>query len=151
MSMWTHVCGIVRIDCVDVEIDFDKLFGLELKFGEIPKDKFYMPVGSEGSLQKMVWENPNEHHAAKYTVSIWGDLRDYDNPYDVLEWFKDCLRYIEYSQEQDPPLWVSVGDAVIHITNEREDITWTYKEVELDECENNNHCGIGAVRGEIDG
>ena len=93
-----------------------------------------MPVGSEGTLHKTVWENPHDNHMAKYTVSIWGDLRDYDDPNEVLEWFKDCLRFIEDSREQDPSLLVFVRDAVIHIYNERsDDITWTYREGALDE------------------
>lgn len=100
MSNWTHVAAVVRIDDLRFgdfsEPDWDKIFGKELLYGD-PYEKWeeadkyperYLPMGSEGSLQKSVWANPKECSAAAYTVSIFGDLRDHDDPDEIIEWFK---------------------------------------------------------------
>jgi hypothetical protein len=84
MSNWTHVAGIIRVDRIRVdddaeELDFDEILGKECLSDSSRKvwndalknpDK-YMPMGSEGSLQKSVWVNPNKGHVASYTVSIF--------------------------------------------------------------------------------
>lgn len=104
MSIWTHVAAIVRINDLrlndDDVLDFEKIFGKQLRFddyGEIwdyaydHPDEF-LPLGSEGSLTMSVWINPDKSFVAAYTVSIFGDLRDYDNPNKIVEWFKEkCL------------------------------------------------------------
>ena len=67
MSNWTHVAGIIRVDYIkwddDHELDFDKLIGKECLWGsdyEVFEDadkhpELYLPMGSEGSLQKSVF------------------------------------------------------------------------------------------------
>lgn len=47
----------------------------------------FMPTGSEGSLQRLVWENPDKSCMASYTVTVFGDLRDYDDQQAIREWF----------------------------------------------------------------
>ena len=74
MSNWTHVAGIIRIDglrCLDNVLDkpdFDEIIGKECLW-ESPEEVWddakknpekYLPMGSEGSLQKTVWVNPDE-------------------------------------------------------------------------------------------
>lgn len=90
MSNWTHVAGIIRVDCLPIEdLDFDGLIGEEWHFGDefyIPKTGF-LPDGSEGSLYKSVWEDPDVS-IARYTVSIFGDLRDREDPQEIIDWFK---------------------------------------------------------------
>ena len=100
MSNWTHVAGIIRVDYIkwddDPELDFDKLIGKECLWGsdyEVFEDadkhpESYLPMGSEGSLQKSVWINSNDSHVSRYTVSIFGDLRDHDSCDEIIEWFK---------------------------------------------------------------
>ena len=109
MSNWTHVAGIIRIDHVrvlDGEImDFDNLIGKECLWEsdmetwkeqeEFPER--FLPMGSEGSLQKTVWVNPDWREIPAYTVSIFGDLRDHHDPDAILDWFKNvcdklCIR-----------------------------------------------------------
>lgn len=130
MSNWTHVAGIVRIDDInplDTEKAndfFDKFFGKQLSFhdsGEKWKDaadnpQDYLPMGSEGSLTMSVWVNPNKSHMAAYTVSIFGDLRDHDDPQSIVDWFEaKCGMF-----------WVR--NAVIVVENELKGIiTWTYE------------------------
>ena len=126
MSNWTHVAGIIRIDDLRLEDtipDFDKLIGEELHF-EDSREKWndaskhpdkYLPQGSEGSLMKSVWINPDEGMAAAYTVSIFGDLRDHDDAQEIVGWFKTiCDKF-------------SVRNAVIVVENELNgQLTWTY-------------------------
>jgi hypothetical protein len=100
MSNWTHVAGIIRVDAIRVdddieELDFDKILGKEcLNYSsrEVWDDARkhpdkYLPMGSEGSLQKTVWENPDRGRVNSYTVSIFGDLRDHDNTSEIIDWF----------------------------------------------------------------
>lgn len=117
MSNWTHVAAIVRVDDLrlgDSAPDFDKIFGTSFGYLEdIPSNP--MPFGTEGSLQKQVWDNPQKECAAAYTVSIFGDLRSHDDPEEILEWFKKCLETL------------IVRQATITIENEwNGTINWTY-------------------------
>lgn len=108
MSVWTHVAGIVRVDGIVCfsEIDFDKVFGKECSWGS-DKDTWndadlnpddYMPMGSEGSLEKSVWINPDTYCMARYTVSIFGDLRDYDDSKAIIEWFENSCDKVTVRQ-----------------------------------------------------
>lgn len=128
MSNWTHVAGIIRIDDLRLEDtipDFDELIGKELHY-EDPAAKWddahnhpekYLPLGSEGSLMKSVWINPEEGDIAAYTVSIFGDLRDHDDAQEIVDWFKKvCEKF-------------AVRNAVIVVENELNgQVTWTYGE-----------------------
>ena len=118
MSNWTHVAGIIRVDSIRDEgmgkVDFDEILGKECLWGfpsEVWKDADenpdkYLPMGSEGSLQKSIWENPNKNCIASYTISIFGDLRDHNSTSDIIEWFKERCKL----------LWVR--NAVITVENE---------------------------------
>lgn len=133
MSNWTHVAGVIRIDSLrlvkdeDKNMDFDKLIGRECLW-ESDKSVWedlemnpssFMPFGSEGTLQKSVWVNPDKCCAASYTVTIFGDLRDHDDPSEIIEWFKKvCDKF-----------WIR--NAVITACNEKNGtMTYTYKEDE---------------------
>jgi hypothetical protein len=108
MSVWTHVTGVVRIDSIRISDDipnFDKYFGKEWTFDDMWDDEpaykefevnpdAFMPSGSEGSLNKSVWINPDRSEMASYVVTIFGDLRDYDTPEDIISWFKDCCKNV---------------------------------------------------------
>lgn len=130
MSNWTHVAGIVRIDSIrlfdretTMEARFREYFGKQLDFYDSdekwqdarnnPQD--YLPMGSEGSLKMSVWVNPREDDLAAYTVSIFGDLRDHDDSFSIVEWFKEKCNGV----------WVR--DAVIVVRNEiNGTVTWPY-------------------------
>ena len=131
MSNWTHVAGIIRVDGLRIddieEVDFDKIIGKECLWGspsEVWKDADenpdkYLPMGSEGSLQKSIWENPDKSCLASYTISIFGDLRDHYSTSEIIEWFKSKCK----------ELWVR--NAVITVYNELYGTeTYTYKESE---------------------
>jgi len=105
MSNWTHAAGIVRVDHIRAfgEIDFDKVFGRECLWDSPDEvwDEYdnhperFMPMGSEGSLQKSVWVNPKKSHLAAYTVSVFGDLRDHHDPQEIIDWFAEACRKVD--------------------------------------------------------
>ena len=125
MSNWTHVAGIIRVDGFRVstgtEPDWDSILGKELQYEDDNKiwieaenhPELFMPLGSEGSLTKTIWANPDKSCIAAYTVSIFGDLRDHDDPDAIIKWFKDkCSKLF-------------VRQASIEVKNERNGIrTW---------------------------
>lgn len=109
MSVWTHVAGVVRIDDIRFDPndipDFDGIFGKEWTFDDMWDDThayiefeenpdMFMPSGSESSLQKSVWINPDRNCMASYVVTIFGDLRDYNSPDKIIEWFKECCKKV---------------------------------------------------------
>ena len=139
MSNWTHVAGIIRVDYIkwddDPELDFDKLIGKECLWGsdyEVFEDadkhpELYLPMGSEGSLQKSVWINSNDSHVSRYTVSIFGDLRDHDSADEIIEWFKNKCKLID----SDKVPGGSIKQAIITVNNEcGETKSYTYKKEE---------------------
>lgn len=103
MSVWTHIAGIIRVDDIrftDEIPNFDIIFGKEWTFDDLwnstpvyddfeTNPETFMPSGSEGSLTKSVWVNPDRSEMGAYTISIFGDLRDYDTPEKIVEWFKE--------------------------------------------------------------
>lgn len=125
MSNWTHVAGIIRVDDfrvgTDTEPDWDSILGKELRYQDVfekwveaeDHPERFMPLGSEGSLIKNIWVNPKKSCAAAYTVSIFGDLRNHDDPDSIIEWFKDkCSKLF-------------VRQATITVKNERNGMkTW---------------------------
>lgn len=108
MSIWTHVAGIIRVDGLRIDDDYnpdwDKIIGKELNCEDpkvvrkirsdyIKNPETFMPCGSEGSLKKVIWENPDKSSLAGYTVSIFGDLRDYSDLVKIEKWFtKVCSK-----------------------------------------------------------
>lgn len=124
MSNWTHVAAIVRVDSFRIfssdKLDFSKVFGKELNYDDMIDRVYYnedefLPIGSEGSLQMSVWTNPNTSSVAAYTVSIFGDLRDHNDPDAVIEWFKEKCQLLMIRQ------------ATIVVENEQNGHrTWTY-------------------------
>lgn len=130
MSNWTHVAATARIDSLAFlmpELDFENVFGKALDYdspdymwAEQENDpEKYLPMGSEGTLKMMVWANPDTSYAARYTVTIFGDLRDHYDPQEIVDWFKRKLKGLIIRQ------------AVITVENEwRGTITWTYSKEE---------------------
>jgi hypothetical protein len=76
MSQWTHVHGLVR---------FHSLDGTEINDHTISRG---MPTGSEGPLDFFIWIAPPSH-LAKFTVGVWGDLRDYNDMEEVISYFNN--------------------------------------------------------------
>lgn len=113
MSVWTHVAAVFRIDGIRDEKlygmngpEWDKITGRTIyECDWLTEDTYerrrmdddwaayhkhpkrFVPTGSEGSLQRLVWINPDGCCAAHYTVTVFGDLRDYDDHEAIHEWF----------------------------------------------------------------
>lgn len=88
MSQWTHVTGVIRYDGIvgmTPKPDLGKTVSWE--DDENLWDECDVPCGSEGSLQTTLWENPNPSAMARWTATIFGDLRDYSDVFEVLEYF----------------------------------------------------------------
>lgn len=127
MSTWTHVAGIIRAYGVqnwESDHDWDSIIGKECLWGasrETWKDadehpEEYMPCGSEGTLQKSIWVNPDKSDVNAYTISVFGDLRDWYDVNAIIVWFKILVKN---------KLWVR--SAVITVTNTLDETrTWSY-------------------------
>jgi len=133
MSSWSHVAGIIRMDTIRGVVpmpDFDELIGKEVRFEdgtEVWDDaeknpNKYLPMGSEGSLEKIVWINPDESYCAAYVISIFGDLRDHESAEELIEWFKKKVTEIDGCKFG----WVR--QAVITVNNDyyNKNVSWQF-------------------------
>jgi len=103
MSVWTHVAAIIRIDAVkgffgpQSKDDIQKVLGPIAKF-QGPKedwDTCTLPCGREGSLKYDIWENKDTYCMAAFTVSVFGDLRDYNETDSIKQWFDSiCSQFM---------------------------------------------------------
>ena len=102
MSVWTHVNGCVRIDGLPFPVPGmktpEELLG-PMSVWDNWNDDCRLPMGSEGSLRYHVWQ-ADDNSLAKYTVSIFGDLRDFDDLDTIERWIKDTF------VGQDDPLMI---------------------------------------------
>jgi len=92
MSTWTHIAATIRYDALRIpgmpsmKPDLGKTCSFDSTESEW--DACNVPCGSEGSLQHSLWVNPNVTHMAAYVVTIWGDLRDYQDVEEVIDYLK---------------------------------------------------------------
>ena len=142
MSNWLHVAAIVRIDAFEgffEEDDFHaketnritEVFGKELRYDDDKSWKEYrehperyLPAGSEGSLKMSLWTNPKNNYCDRYTLSIFGDLRDRFDGQSIVDWFKDRCSKMER--------W-TIRNACITVTNE----VSTYASSTTEQCDGN--------------
>ena len=126
MSQWTHVAAIVRIDGIGTRPTkraLEKIFGKELRYdddGDLWDEadehpERFLPFGSEGSLHMSVWRDADKHVVPGTTVSFFGDLRDYDNPAEIISWFQTALQEV----------WVR--QATITANCGTNTVNWTYE------------------------
>ena len=126
MSQWTHVAGCIRIDDLRLngnsEIDeIKRVMGKPLRWEDKDWDDKVVkrpPTGSEGSLEYDIWVEPNMSSLAAYTVSVWGDLRDYNDVAEIREWFSEI---IDSFMIRDAVLSINVEYGPFVILSARED------------------------------
>lgn len=103
MSIWTHVAAIIRIDAVkgvwgpQSKDDIKRVLGPIARFNgpEEDWDACTLPIGSEGSLEYDIWENEDPCFMAAFTVSVFGDLRNYEETESIEEWFNSlCSKFM---------------------------------------------------------
>jgi hypothetical protein len=90
MSKWTHVAATIRIDGIRSLLGREPDLGSTCEF-DSPRsdwDACDVPRGSEGSLQHSLYVNPQAYHLAAYVVTIWGDLRDYEDVGEILAYLE---------------------------------------------------------------
>ena len=102
MSVWTHVAAVFRVDAVRPlgvgNRNWDEIFGKECPWDadhdtwddQSKNPDKYLPMGSEGSLKIIVWDNPEKSSLAAYTVTVFGDLRGYDDVDAIGKWFDEA-------------------------------------------------------------
>lgn len=89
MSQWTHVAGVVRFDGIAGMMP-EPVLGNTVSY-EDPERKWSecnVPMGSEGSLSHNMVTSSRDSDLARWVATIWGDLRDYDNADEIIEYFK---------------------------------------------------------------
>lgn len=136
MSSWIHVSGVFNIDGVrnltdeERKMSFEKLMdvklGKEVSFDDIwlheteieSHTEEYLPLGSEGSLQKSICFDNVVDSINIGAITIFGNLRDRYNVDEYIEWFKKKCELF----------WIR--QAVVTVTNGWETKTWTYGEKE---------------------
>lgn len=97
MSTWTHVNGSIRFDSIRFSAMNDKLkpeLGNKVSFDddEAAWDACDIPCGSGGSLDYSIIENKDISSMAAYVVTIWGDLRDYDNLEEIKKYLEKITK-----------------------------------------------------------
>lgn len=103
MSQWTHVNASFRLNSFGNINDkgIIEIFGKPVGYydmykieydqdGEIKDKEKYLPMGSEGSLEMSIYHNPDRSCIASTTVSVFGDLRDYNSFDEIEKWFAKC-------------------------------------------------------------
>lgn len=88
MSIWTHVVGVIRFDGIEGLMPKPDL-GLTASYDDDEEawDKCNVPCGSEGSISHSLSTNPRDSSVARYVANIFGDLRDYEDTNEVIEYF----------------------------------------------------------------
>lgn len=94
MSRWAHINGSIRFDGIAMLGMSAPDLGKTVSF-EDPQKKWNectVPMGSEGSIQHYMWKNPSESSLAAYTAMFWGDLRDFTDEEEILDYFKRVVK-----------------------------------------------------------
>ena len=107
MSIWTQINGSIRYDDIrafeaGLLEKYKRALGNVVEFDDPEQkwDKCNVPLGSEGSLQWKLIENPDESSLAAYTVLIWGSLRNYSDLDEIGRWFCQCILQEGFSVRQ---------------------------------------------------
>lgn len=120
MSVWTHVAGVIRVDCIRCisKPEFDKIFIKSLWDEHNPDCN--MPMGSEGSLDFRIIENPNKDSLAAYTVVIFGDLRNFgaEDIHKIEKWWDKVLE--QCGMIRQAILQIQPGDGDVKILEQKD-------------------------------
>ena len=107
MSQWTHITAAIRYNYLEMlmgnsPIDmgcFGKPVGWEDDFkSEVPAitGSPTLPCGSEGSLDYEIIKSKDESSLGCRDAIFHGDLRDYDDVEEILEYFKEITTKDKY-------------------------------------------------------
>lgn len=96
-SVWTHVNASIRIDAyrstlgehsplndLDKVVTYRDIMQAHKQKRELPKTK--LPMGSEGSLNYILYQDTDLSVTSAYVLVIFGDLRDYNNTQEIIDY-----------------------------------------------------------------
>ena len=109
MSIWTHANLSFRLDTF-------RGIGKGIDVSDIEKYiEEHAPEGSEGPMQCIVWENPNESCVFSYVANIFGDLRDFedDEVSEIEQFMGDFVKFLDKNaiMIRDAVGFINAGDA----------------------------------------
>lgn len=113
MSMWTYVTGNARVyakhneSILTREIRVVNALGYITSFTDQHKPHPILPYGSEGSLRYII-----DREDDMFNLTIFGDLRDYNDLDEIEQWFRQALSNLRVLQAA---LTVQVGDYMSEI------------------------------------
>jgi len=91
MSQWTHVNASIRFDGIlNTGLPTEKELGKICRWEDEDTshwDHPDLPCGSEGSIKYQIIKS-TDYSMAAMVVVFYGDLRDYENVDEILEYFK---------------------------------------------------------------
>ena len=92
MSIWTHVNASIRFDGIPALGTTIANLGHTCQFDSSEKiwGECNVPCGSEGSLQYRLWKTGDG--LVWYNAMIWGDLRDYDDIQQILDYLNKIIQ-----------------------------------------------------------
>ena len=97
MSQWTHINASIRFDGIQGTelLPTEKELGKICRWGD--KDDSHwenpdLPCGSEGSLEYKIILNPDQNSLAAMVVVFYGDLRDYDDVDEIIDYFNKIVK-----------------------------------------------------------
>lgn len=104
MSEWTHLTGCIRIDTMPNIDDNIFISILKQKFGntwslKVVDSRYELctiPKGSEGSVQYNILKTGSGSSLSWGLITIWGDLRDYDDPEEIFKWIKESCNSLDF-------------------------------------------------------
>lgn len=96
MSQWTHVNASIRFDGMsEIELPSEKDLGRICRWDDEDWSHWEnpdLPCGSEGSIEYKIIKNPLKSCLAAMVIVFYGDLRDYNNVNEILEYFNKIIK-----------------------------------------------------------
>ena len=102
MSQWTHIAAIFRIDCI-----FRHESPIEYCYNIISRPA---PTGSEGGLAFQTWINNDLNSVTAYTVTAFGDLRDFG-----LKKLGRIEEWLDYIKRELPRAKMILRQAIVQV------------------------------------
>ncbi len=96
MSQWTHVNASIRFDgLMGMGLPTESDLGQMCKWGDEDTSHWEtskLPCGSEGSIEYTVVKTGGENSLACMAVIFTGDLRDYEDKEEILNYFTELCK-----------------------------------------------------------
>ena len=119
MSIWTHVCGAIRFDGMLIKHQP----ALKMIESQINHE---IPGGTEGPLDLNLYYTGYEEEMSSSlniaTLVVSGDLRDFDDAYEIWAWVKDLVERLKpYILPRQVALLVEVENKGLWLIRDQRD------------------------------